>query len=691
MTPKNKNMASKKLLIKDTKLYEKHKEFITHYPPLCEYIEDSQLSIETINKYHIDLSSYCCSQNEYFDKLLEEARNEEESDIPYERTINKRLSDFEKYLKEEGYTTNTIKKKRKTVQTIYRIFKITIPQNNQKSHEYLKYKEQIKESDLFNYFINVNRKIKNKSTINGYLSSLTGYCLFHKMTLEELIEEAENEEINPNIRKQKRTIKRRLEEYDAYLEKKYLKSTRKTKMKDIVFFFSEMSIDIPKLSKDKTQEAVRELRYDEIPTAKDVKRAIETAKDIKARALFAFCFTSGTASKETRNITVREYMEGTEYYHKEKTDIKRALEKMDGQTDVIPTFPMHRHKKNRDYYTCITPEANQLLINYLKTREGLTLDDKIFDYSRKGLINVFEQVNDLNDWGWVKDHRHRFFVCHQLRRANSNVLFYNEKLANMIQGRRFDATTEAYFKQNPKKVREEYLKYLEDFQLFSEYEVIQVTNDNYEKLQKQYDEMVEKKDNEIQELKDLLAETTAEIESNVNTQIEAKMEDMKKDLLSDLSPNEAKANTIRNKIYTYIQDNTNSLKIDSEDIPLVKELATTLALKYETIYNNGNGIKELIEKAKFELKLDKTLKKTLRENIEEDNKALEHIQDICSAILKYVEENDLSGAIGGQHHDAKIVGYLIDNQDKYTKSEITDRLIVEIIKEVMYYDDVEYY
>ena len=233
-------MASKKLLIKDSELYEKHKDFIIHYSPLCDYIDDNNLSIETITKYHVDLASYCCSQDEYFDKLLEEAKNEEESNLPYkERNINNRLSDFEEFLKEEGYKTNTIKKKRKTVQRIYRLFEITIPQNNQKSEEYQRYKEQIRESDPFKQFIKVKRQLTNRGTIDGYLSSLTGYCLFNEMTLEELIKEAEDEEINPNIRKQKRTIKRRLEEYGAYLkEEGYLKSTRKTKMTDIVFFFS---------------------------------------------------------------------------------------------------------------------------------------------------------------------------------------------------------------------------------------------------------------------------------------------------------------------------------------------------------------------------------------------------------------------------------------------------------------------
>ena len=144
-----------------------------------------------------------------------------------------------------------------------------------------------------------------------------------------------------------------------------------------------------------------EISFEEVPKKEHVQKAIETTTSIKNRALFLFCMVSGSGSAEAREFTIEEYIrevKGIEI-HKDISDINigQVLDEIDGDKELVPTFHFVRKKKNRDYYTCITPEANQFIINYLKTRENLTLEDKVFDYSRKALIRAFQHVNDKNN------------------------------------------------------------------------------------------------------------------------------------------------------------------------------------------------------------------------------------------------------------------------------------------------------
>ena len=157
-------------------------------------------------------------------------------------------------------------------------------------------------------------------------------------------------------------------------------------------------------------------------------------------------------------------MEATKEYHGETNDIQKALEKMDGKRTIIPVFTLTRFKTHTQYYTCITPEANQFLINYLKTREDLSMDDKLFEISERGVTTAFESVNDTLGWGMVNG-KNRFFASHQLRRFNATTIG-ETRFGDMIHGRVFSKTTQAYYKQNPTQIKEDYKKYIEALTIY---------------------------------------------------------------------------------------------------------------------------------------------------------------------------------------------------------------------------------
>ena len=172
-----------------------------------------------------------------------------------------------------------------------------------------KLRNEIKNSEVFKGFVK-ERKIENKNTIGGYLTSLTGYCDYYGMSIEELIEEAEQEEEN-NVRMKKRKIKKRLIEYRNYLyDNGFSNKTVKGKMTYIKFFFHTCDIDIPKLGRKENVPYDRGISFDEVPKKEHVKKAIETTTSIKNRALYLFCMTSCSGSAEAREFTIEEYIRG---------------------------------------------------------------------------------------------------------------------------------------------------------------------------------------------------------------------------------------------------------------------------------------------------------------------------------------------------------------------------------------------
>ena len=525
-------MASKKLMIKNTKQYDKYKRNVENFAPLIDYIEKSNLTRESKISITTHLTLYCCSQDKYIHDLLNEAKREENSIKELsDRKINQRLDDFEQYLKDAGYAEKTVTSRVKTVRTFYRRENITVPPKDLRPLINPKLREEIKNSDVFKGFV-LERNLTNESTIGGYLTSLTGYCDYYGMSIEELVEEAEQEEEN-NVRLKKRKIRRRLLEYRNHLyEENFSNKTVKSKMTAIIFFFHTCEIDIPKLGRKENVPYDRGISFDEVPKKEHVKKAIETTTSIKNRAVYLFCMTSCSGSAEAREFTIEEYIRGVkgladneeigdiniyEFLDEVEKDLNEALKNPQNLDDsIVPVFHFVRKKKKRDYFTCITPEANMYIVNYLKTREGLTLEDKVFDYSRKSLMRAFQSVNDKNEWGWINRDRQRFFTSHQLRRLGANLI-EDERLVNEISGRKFDETTEAYFKRDKRKIRKEYFKWLDELTIYQKYRVYYMTDEKYatfaqelraekeekEKLQKRVEELQERINQTQEQVDDL--------------------------------------------------------------------------------------------------------------------------------------------------------------------------------------------
>ena len=292
------------------------------------------------------------------------------------------------------------------------------------------------------------RNIK-ESTLKGYESSLKKYVEFNKMSIDELIGEALNEEAIPL---KDRTIKKRLIDFRYYLLNSNLTTkTARTYFSKVIAFYRHYEIEIPNLPKvsyDKNYET----NYLDLPKKSDIKQALDISS-ILMKSVILFMASSGTAKAEILSLTVEHFINATNDYHHGGL-INEIITELENKKNVVPTFYLKRIKTNKFYYTFCTPETTEHIIRYLKTRKNLKLSDKLFDISDSLLSLKFRQINDEMGWGFKG--KYRFFRSHALRKFNASNIGLSSEYIDLIQGRGKDEIYTTYIKTNPKKLKSIY-------------------------------------------------------------------------------------------------------------------------------------------------------------------------------------------------------------------------------------------
>jgi hypothetical protein len=307
--------------------------------------------------------------------------------------------------------------------------------------------------ELFQNFV-IERNL-SKSSIRIYRGALTDYSKFNKLSLTELIEEADLEE-EERIRAKKRKIIGRLQKYRSFkIKQKTPKNTINTYFSKILTFYRHHGIEIPYIPPVNIKKDFHE-KFDDIPTIEHIKTALESTKNLKHKAIILFISSSGTASAETRSLTIRDFIKATSDYHT-SSRIGDVLPELEKQNDVVPLFELVRSKTDHFYYTCCSPEATEMIIKYLNARKIKNINEKLFEISEIGLTVLFKRINDNNNWGKVGNLS--FFHSHALRKFQATAI-EDMGLVNTLQGRKSDPITETYFKHDPKRIKEKYMEHL---------------------------------------------------------------------------------------------------------------------------------------------------------------------------------------------------------------------------------------
>ena len=161
-------------------------------------------------------------------------------------------------------------------------------------------------------------------------------------------------------------------------------------------------VDLPHLP-DAKYDKIYETNYLDLLTREHIEQALEIVP-INLKALILFMSSSGTAKAETLSLTVEQFINGTQEYHNGGS-IEYVLDTLENKTNVVPTFYLRRIKTDKFYYTFCSPEASYYIVKYLKTRNALKLNDKLFDFSNSLLLTRFQEINDKMNWGFKGKYR----------------------------------------------------------------------------------------------------------------------------------------------------------------------------------------------------------------------------------------------------------------------------------------------
>lgn len=321
--------------------------------------------------------------------------------------------------------------------------------------------KQVKNSkDTLNKLFD-QRNIK-PATKKGYFACLYHWFKFQGDTYNNIQENIDLylTEEDERIPIRKRTIKKDLLNFREYLINCKTMNTKRSIMSyysKITAIFRHFELEIPDLPKVKMEEGYVS-NYNDLPTHDMIRTACDQSSDL-LKSIFVFMSSSGTAKAETLSITVNMFMEGcSEYLNEYPTskNLEKCIKKLKGRHDIIPLIYLRRLKTDKWYYTCCSPEASYLIIEYLNNCNNLKWDDKLFPLTSSLLLTKFQEINDYNEWGRVGGYRK--FRSHALRKFMASNIGLPRDQVDSLQGRAKDTIAEAYFKQDPRQLKEVYME-----------------------------------------------------------------------------------------------------------------------------------------------------------------------------------------------------------------------------------------
>ena len=391
--------------------------------------------------------------------------------------------------------------------------------------------------DLLTKLINEN-PMMSESTINNYYKALLHYTSFFYSDLEEVKDKRnkikkeknskqEYEEIKKDLNnlfnihlnelyeearedKQKRLfdeetrLYNRLKEYTIYLHKSDFKqSSINEYISKVRAFYNKMGIVPPRKFKTIPKKDTSKRNYDEIPTKENIRKVVNSTNNKKYKAVILFMVSSGTATKETSEVTIKTFLKGTEEYHQMQINNDNAysiLEKLNELNnknyDVIPYFKMYRSKNNNNYYTLCTPEATKHILDWLLTEyenKPININDTLFLLKPKSFNSFFSRLNKKCGFGKVNGQD--FFRPHIQRavQMNQDLTQNNYFYFSILQGRKGTRLEETYYKSgtNYKKLKEIYVTVVPALTFMEETPIKQEHNEKYEELKEKYKKLDE--------------------------------------------------------------------------------------------------------------------------------------------------------------------------------------------------------
>ena len=356
---------------------------------------------------------------------------------------------------------------------------------------------------LKNFFITNNYSLHTRK---NYTTDLRQYCEYYKMTLQELLMEAEKEE-NDGVRWKFSKLKSKLLEYRQFLMQSYSYRTIKQKIAHIMKFYRFYEIDVKTLPRinEKSVEKTPPIYFKDLPDKKIIREALKISNP-RMTAIILFMCSSGCARRETLNLTIQDYIDAlSDYLPRREMSINEIIDHIHDSKDIIPTFNVRRVKTNKFYTTYCSPEAVNAINAYLLTREdNMTGESPLFKIADDYIVDRFQVINDRLGLGRVGIYRR--FRTHMLRKFHASAL-YNDGMSldkvNDLQGKAKNQTDEVYFMTNPEDLKYEYIKHLPAVTINKDVEKLSIKSPEFVQMENENKQLKSKLDTIIADV-DLL-------------------------------------------------------------------------------------------------------------------------------------------------------------------------------------------
>jgi integrase len=320
-------------------------------------------------------------------------------------------------------------------------------------------------------FINKNL---SESTQSLYTLGLKQYCDLTKMTLEELLDEAEDEEENiPRLRKRK--IDSYLPRFKKSLEmRKLAPQTIKVYVSAVKTFYKYYKITIPEVSTD-VSDICLEKNEGRLLTKEEIQKMVEIAP-IRDKTMIYLMAMTGMAQAEVRNLTIKKILDAaSDALDKKIETVENLFEYEKELNEVILSLLITRKKVKYRYQSFIPPEVTKNIIYYLKERSyGRNEKIRITDINKElfvthngekltksGVSSNFNRIGKKLGFTASEKGAYGFWRSHGLRKYFISTIINNTGdhiLADYLVGHKIDKTKRAYWKADPDKLKAKYME-----------------------------------------------------------------------------------------------------------------------------------------------------------------------------------------------------------------------------------------
>ena len=324
----------------------------------------------------------------------------------------------------------------------------------------------------------ISDRMLSDKTARNYKTIIQQYEEYCGLSMGELIAEADREE-EAGVRWKRSQLKHRLIGFRNHCADNISHNSVTTYFNAVKAVYRHFEIeigDIPKLGKQTFK--YQEQSYKDLLTKKELKQAYSHADGVIKPAILFMLSTGITRYDICYSVTVQDFIDACQEYLTTDT-LEEQLNELAIQ-DVVPSFYLQRNKTKKWFYTFCTPEATREVVTYLRHRnqrikknhnswrmrfpkEKLEYSDPLFKMTDQTLANKLIAINDELNLG--KSGAYRKLRPHMLRKFHASTLLNTKKFTvdevDYLQGRSKDKIHTAYFKHDPKVLKEQYIDCIE--------------------------------------------------------------------------------------------------------------------------------------------------------------------------------------------------------------------------------------